>query len=120
MTLPVPRFRLCNPQPLSSRSRRTSTLYSLLIESNLSEAARKAIEMEPGLDKFFTDTQRRTYERGRAEGEVAALLKILTRRGVMPNAEQRRQLLECTDLTQIEQWLDRALLVSSVDELLSK
>jgi hypothetical protein len=28
MTLPVPRFSLCNPQPLSSRSRRTSTLES--------------------------------------------------------------------------------------------
>jgi hypothetical protein len=25
MTFPVPRFRLCNPQPLPSRSRRTST-----------------------------------------------------------------------------------------------
>ena len=80
--------------------------------------------MEPGLDKFFTETQRRTYERGRgegrAEGEVAALLTILMRRGLPPSAEQRRQLLECSDLAQIEHWLDRALLVSSVDELLSK
>jgi len=94
-------------------------LYSLLIESNLSEAARKAIEMEPGLDKFFTDTQRRTYERGKAEGASAALLKIVTRRGLTATAEQRRRLLECTDLVQLERWLDRSLVVSSMDELLS-
>jgi hypothetical protein len=43
-------------------------LYSLLIEANLSETARKAIEMQPGLEKFFTKAQRQNFERGRAEG----------------------------------------------------
>ena len=72
-------------------------LYSLLIESNLSEAARKVIEMQPGLEKFFNEAQRRNYERGRAEGKAEgksegksgasegkaeALLEILTRRGL--------------------------------------
>jgi len=45
-------------------------LYSLLIESNLSVAARKAIEMQPGLEKFFSEAQRRNFERGRAEGKA--------------------------------------------------
>ena len=65
-------------------------LYSLLIEANLSEAARKAIEMQPGLEKFFSEAQRRNFERGRAEGEAvgraegeaAALVKILAHRGM--------------------------------------
>ena len=104
-------------------------LYSLLIESNLSEAARKAIEMQPGLEKFFSETQRRNYERGRvegkaegkvegkAEGEAAALLRILTRRGLTLTAEQRRRIIECTELALLERWLDRSLLVGSVDEL---
>jgi len=98
-----------------------------LIETNLSEAARKAIEMQPGLANFFSAAQRRNFERGRAEGKAegearataAALLKILTRRGLTPTAEQRRRFLKCADLAMLEQWLDRSLSVSSVDELLA-
>jgi hypothetical protein len=92
-------------------------LYSLLIESNLSDAARKAIEMQPGLEKFFTETQRRNYERGKAEGEAAALLKILTRRGLTLTADQQRHIVGCTDLVMLEHWIDRALTVSSIEEL---
>lgn len=100
-------------------------LYSLLIDSNLSEAARKAIEMQPRLEKFFNETQRRTYERGReegktegkAEGKAEALLRILTRRGLTLTAEQRDRIAECTELPVLERWLDRSLTVNSVDEL---
>jgi hypothetical protein len=108
-------------------------LYSLLIESNLSEAARKAIEMQPGLTKFFTEEQRRNYERGKAEGKAEgtaegkalgkaegkaeALLKILMRRGFTLTAEQRRHIVECIDLAMLEHWLDRALTVGSAEEL---
>lgn len=106
-------------------------LYSLLIEANLSEAARKAIEMQPGLEEFFSDAQRRNFERGRAEGEAkgkaegkaegeaAALLKILTRGGLTTSAEQRRRIMGCSDVAMLEGWLDRALSVSSVAELLA-
>jgi hypothetical protein len=102
-------------------------LYSLLIEANLSEAARKAIEMQPGLEKFFSAAQRRNFERGlaegeakgKAQGEAAALLKILTRRGLTLTAEQRRRIMGCADVTVLERWLDRALSVSSVAELLA-
>ncbi|HEY0476940.1 MAG TPA: hypothetical protein VGD37_05420 [Kofleriaceae bacterium] len=106
-------------------------LYSLLIEANLSEAARKAIEMQPGLQKFFSKAQRQNFERGlaqgeargkaegRAEGQAAALLKILTRRGLAPTAEQRRRIMGCTDVATLERWLDRSLSVSSVGELLA-
>jgi hypothetical protein len=45
-------------------------LYSLLIDSNLSKAARKAIAMQPGTPKYFSEAQRRNYERGVAEGEA--------------------------------------------------
>jgi len=104
-------------------------LYSLLIEANLSEAARKAIEMEPGLVNFFSEAQRQNFERGqakgkaqgkaegKAEGEAAALLKILMRRGLRVTAEQRRRIVACRDLAMLERWLDRSLSVSSVNEL---
>ena len=101
-------------------------LYSLLIEANLSEAARKAIEMQPGLENYFSEAQRRNYERGRAEGEAKgkakgkadAVLKILTRRGLAPSADQRRRIVACTDLATLERWLDWSLSASSVDELM--
>jgi hypothetical protein len=111
-------------------------LYSLLIESNLSEAVRKAIEMQPGLEKFFSEAQRRNFERGReegkaegkeegkaegkAEGEAIALLKVLMRRGLTITAEQRRRIIECTDVSTLDRWLDASLSVASVDELLSR
>lgn len=98
-------------------------LYSLLIESNLSAAARKAIEMHPRLEKFLSETQRQQIERtraeGRAEGEATALLKILARRGFELTPEQRRRITECTELAVLERWLDRSLSAASVDELLA-
>jgi hypothetical protein len=116
-------------------------LYSLLIQASLSEAARKAIEMEPGGAIYFNDEQRRNYERGvakgkaegraqgraegraqgkiegKAEGAAAALLKILVWRRLKPTAEQRRRIIECTELPMLKRWLTRSLSVSSVDEL---
>ena len=118
-------------------------LYSLLIEANLSEAARKAIEMETGLEKFFTKAQRRNFERGRAEGvtkgmaqgvaqgvakgvaqgvakgKAEALLTIVTHRGLTLTAAQRRRIMGCTDVAMIERWLERALSASSGAELLA-
>jgi hypothetical protein len=98
-------------------------LYSLLIEANLSAAARKAIEMHPRLEKFLSETQLRQLERtraeGRAEGEATALLRILARRGFELTPEQRRHIAECTDLAVLERWPDRSLSAASVDEILA-
>lgn len=98
-------------------------LYSLLIASNLSTAARKAMEMHPRLEKFLSETQRQQIEHtraeGRAEGEATALLKILARRGFELTPEQRRRITECTELAVLERWLDRSLSAASVDELLA-
>jgi hypothetical protein len=102
-------------------------LYSVLIEKALSEAARKALDMEPQIEKFFTEAHRRSYDRGKAKGEAEgeakgeakALLMILKRRGLTITDEQQRQIVTCTDLATLDRWLDRALSVTSVDELLA-
>lgn len=101
-------------------------LYSILIERALSEAARKAMEMEPSIQKLFTEAHRRSYDQGKAEGnaegeakgEAKALMMILKRRGLKVTDEQQQQIVACTDLGTLERWLDRALSVTSVDELL--
>lgn len=100
-------------------------LYSKLIEKALSEAARKALQMEPHIERFFTDAHRQSYAEGKAEGklegkaegEARALMRILHRRGLAMTDEQQRQILSCTDLATLDRWLDRALSVASVDEL---
>jgi hypothetical protein len=106
-------------------------LSSLLIEKALSEAARKALAMEPQIEQFFSEAHRRSYDRGKAEGkaegeatgevkgEAKALMRILKRRGMAITDEQQHQIVTCTDLATLDRWLDRALFVASVDELLA-
>ena len=105
--------------------------YSILIEKALSEAARKALDMEPQIEKFFTEAHRRSYEQGeakgktegktegKAEGKAEALVMILKQRGLAMSEEQQHQLVTCTDLPTLDRWLDRALSVTSLDELLA-
>ncbi len=94
----------------------------MLIEHALSEAARKALEMEPQIEKFFTEAHRRSYDRGKAEGtaegEAKALLMFLRRRNLAMTGDQEQRILTCTDLATLDRWLDRAFAVASVDELL--
>jgi flagellar biosynthesis/type III secretory pathway protein FliH len=101
-------------------------LYSMLIEQALSESARKALNMEPQIEKFFSEAHRRSYDRGKAEGEAEgeakgkaeALLMFLRRRGLAMTSDHQHRILTCTDLAALDLWLDRALSVASVDELL--
>lgn len=103
-------------------SEEQQVLYLPLIENALSEAARKALAMEPHFEKFFTETHRRLYANGKAEGkaegEVKALLMVLKQRGLTITDAQQQQILSCTDLPTLDRWLDRVLSVASVDELL--
>ena len=98
------------------------SLYSHLIDNALGDDAKEKIEMMPEPPKYFSETFRRSWEQGAAEGEAKgkaeALLRILAQRGLPWSEDQRRRILACTDLATLDGWLDRALLVASVDELL--
>lgn len=87
----------------------------MLIEKALSEAARKALEMEPQIVKFFSEAQRRSYDQGKAD----ALLMVLRRRGLTVTDEQQHQIVTCADLGTLDRWLDRAFSITSVGELLA-
>ncbi len=107
---------------ISSLPEEQRLLYFMLIEHALSEAARKALEMEPQIEKFFTEAHRRSYDRGKAEGKsegkAEALLMFLRRRNLAMTGDQEQRILTCTDLVTLDRWLDRAFSVASVDELL--
>jgi hypothetical protein len=101
-------------------------VYSGLIESALSNAAREALKMVPQVQKLFSESQRQSFAdgeargeaRGEAKGKAEAVLKILVRRAVPIGDLQRRQIAECTDLATLDRWMDAAFSVTSVDELL--
>ena len=79
--------------------------------------------MEPQIEKFFSEAHRRSYDRGKAEGEAKgkaeALLMLLRRRGLAMTSDQQHRIITCTDLATLDRWLDRAVSVASVDELLA-
>ncbi len=107
----------------SSLPEEQRVLYSMLIEQALSEAARKALNMDPQIEKFFSEAHRRSYDRGKAEGEARgkaeALLMFLRRRDLAMTSDQQHRILTSTDLATLDRWLDRAFSVASVDELLA-
>jgi hypothetical protein len=112
---------------VSSLPEEQRVLYSLLIEQALSEAARKALNMEPQIEKFFSEAHRRSYDRGKAEGKAEgeakgkaeALLLFLRRRGLAMTSDQQHRILTCADLAILDRWWDRAFSVASVDDLLA-
>jgi hypothetical protein len=59
-----------------------------------------------------------TFLAGEAKGEARFVLRVLDSRGVAVDDESRERIMQCTDTGQLEQWLDRALVATSVDEVL--
>ena len=55
--------------------------------------------------------------RGEAKGEAKAVLMILDGRNIQAPFEARRRILACTDQEALKTWINRALVVTSVDEL---
>lgn len=78
--------------------------------------------MQMGEARGFEMGEARGFEKGEArgkrEGLAAGVLRILERRRFALSEAQRRQVLECQEIATLEVWLDRALEIASVDELL--
>lgn len=55
--------------------------------------------------------------RGKAEGKAEALLEILKVRGIELTSVQRDTVLTCMDLSQLDQWLHRALVAASAGDV---
>jgi len=92
-------------------------LYFGLIRAALSDAARKAFEMHPQGAQFFDESQRQSFERGRAAEKAADVLDVLDARGIAVGTEDRSRILECTDLELLGKWVRRAATVTNADEL---
>ena len=54
---------------------------------------------------------------GIAEGKAQAVLKLLDARHLTPTKEQRQQVTSCTDVAQLDLWLDRAITADNAAEV---
>lgn len=67
--------------------------------------------------------EKKTIAKGKLEGELKgklkALLLTLEARGLSPTAYQRKQILACTDVELVDQWVRAAVTVSDVKALLA-
>ncbi|MFJ1993664.1 hypothetical protein [Streptomyces asiaticus] len=61
-----------------------------------------------------------TFLKGKAEGEARGVLRVLEKRGIPTLAETRDRIINCTDLDTLDRWLDRAVTVSTADELFAE
>ncbi|MEZ4453600.1 MAG: hypothetical protein R3B09_29360 [Nannocystaceae bacterium] len=75
--------------------------------------------------KFYSDFARKYYADGKAEGEAKgrtegiaeALITLLEQRGFGVDDAERRRILECGDLDQLQSWLARVLTAKSLAEV---
>ncbi|MCL2724417.1 MAG: hypothetical protein FWD69_08270 [Polyangiaceae bacterium] len=54
---------------------------------------------------------------GRAEGKAEDVLMVLEARHRTVTEEQRQRILSCMDLSVLDRWLRKAVVLTSVDEL---
>lgn len=100
-----------------------ATLYADVVLTALPKAARQYLEalMTATPFRYQSDFFRRQFERGEAEGNVAAkadaVLTFLDARGVPVNDNARARILESTDLAELDRWIRRAATVSTADAL---
>ena len=56
---------------------------------------------------------------GRAEGTAEAILRVLAARGLPASEALRHRILGTTDLDQLQQWLQQAVVVTVADEIVT-
>jgi hypothetical protein len=97
-------------------------LYLDLLLNSVNEATRRALEAMMKGYEYQSDFAKRYVAQGRAEGraqgEARALLAALRARGIpVPDADRERILAEL-DTERLERWVERAVVASSLAEVL--
>jgi len=61
--------------------------------------------------------QARGEARGQARGEALSILRLMDARGLNLTEGQRKQVVDCADVTQLGLWFDRAIAATTADEV---
>ena len=96
-------------------------LYYDLVFAGLPEAAQHDLEellmSITANAEFRSDFLRNFADKRRAEGEAAAVLMVLDARDIDVPVDARARITGCTDLDQLETWVRRAAIATSVNDL---
>ncbi|HWB78866.1 MAG TPA: hypothetical protein VG755_28085 [Nannocystaceae bacterium] len=99
--------------------------YADIVLGFVDEAVRRALEAEMNPEKyeFRSEFMRRIVAEGEERGRLVALaeavLKVLEARGLPIDDDHRAIVLACSDRTQLEDWLARAVHARDIAELLA-
>ncbi|MDI6097715.1 hypothetical protein QLQ12_03755 [Actinoplanes sp. NEAU-A12] len=96
-----------------------AALYHDVMLTALPTATRKLLEdfMTTTDYPFQSDFARRHFAAGKAAAKAEAILAFLTARGIEVPDEARMKIAECTDLDQLDQWIQRAATAEQVADL---
>jgi len=100
----------------------TAKFWSELLEIGLAdtparetwrELEKMVIGYFPGRGTVFEEA----YLDGEAKGKAEGVLRVLAVRGLPVSDEVRDRITSCTDLTYLDDWLDRAVTVARAEDL---
>jgi hypothetical protein len=69
-------------------------------------------------EEYFEKGRQKGRVEGRAEGRAEDVLRVLAVRGVRVDPKSRQRILSCTDLATLGLWLERAVKVTHLSEVL--
>jgi hypothetical protein len=93
--------------------------YADLIDSSISEAARRALEdwMNSGSYEYRGPFAKKHIAEGVRRGRAQAVIDVLEGRGIEVPEVARQRVLNSADSGEVDQWLRRAIVVKSAIEL---
>jgi hypothetical protein len=90
----------------SNADRERLTTIILTIASS---AAQQILENMMSTIEWKSDFIEGFHRQGREEGKAEYLIKMIDARRIVVTDQERQQIISCTDITQLDQWFDRAL-----------
>ena len=96
-----------------------SLVYADLVRTVLPEVARRYLEdlMTTSTWRYQSDFARKYFDEGEAKGKAEDVLAVLQARGITVSPEARARVTECTDTSQLSEWLIRAVNASHLSEV---
>jgi hypothetical protein len=108
---------LAATEALEVVSHEQQMLYLALIQSALGDVARKAFEMNAQAGKLISRWHTDSFEKGEAMGIAKTIISMLEARRLTVTESQRQRVLDCTDVTQLNRWVDRSVTITDVAAL---
>ncbi|MBC6456583.1 hypothetical protein [Actinomadura sp. HBU206391] len=101
----------------------TAAFLAEFTEAGLADTAARQVWraiMSTTTNQYVSQLRAEGRAEGRVEGEAQAVLTVLDSRGIPLSQDDRDRIQACTDLTLLDEWLRRAGLATSADELFGR